>query len=73
MNSKIIYLFMISVLIISVSSVKSLSGAASLPDKTGDHFQYQDDDDFEGNVPTAGEFFEIPLGQRFTPHRDVMD
>ena len=36
-------------------------------------FQYRPDDAFEGKVATAGEFFGIPLGQRFTPHRDVMD
>ncbi len=42
-------------------------------DLTKGCFKYQDDDAFEGLIPTADEFFAIPLGQRFTPHRDVMD
>ncbi|MGB1071703.1 MAG: M14 metallopeptidase family protein, partial [Planctomycetota bacterium] len=36
-------------------------------------FEYRSDDAYEGQVATAGDFFGIPLGERFTPHRDVMD
>ena len=35
-------------------------------------FPYRGDESFEGKVRAPGEFLGVPLGDRFTPHHDVM-
>ena len=44
-----------------------LSGLAGAAD-----FPYRGDESYEGKVPAPGEFLGVPLGDRFTPHHDVM-
>jgi len=35
-------------------------------------FSFTDLDAFDGKIPTPGEFFGVPLGDRFTPHHEVL-
>lgn len=68
MKSLILCLFVIPFLILGVPVE-----VAHSQDASAGTFEYRADDAYEGQIVTAGEFFGIPLGERFTPHRDVMD
>ena len=68
MKSLIPCLFVIPFLILGASME-----VVHAQDSAKGTFEYRSDDAYEGQVATAGEFFGIPLGERFTPHRDVMD
>jgi len=59
---------------ITLSCLVAIAGLAPAP-ATADQetrFPYTGQDTFEGKVPTPDQFFGIALGDRFTPHHDVM-
>lgn len=54
-------------------SIWCLLGVGSVPLSAGDTpFPYSGNDTFEGKVPSPGQWSGIPLGDRFTPHHDVV-
>ncbi|MBL6914939.1 MAG: hypothetical protein ISR35_06200 [Planctomycetes bacterium] len=70
---KNVNLLLMIVGILPLFSGFSLAEAQDKSPTTKGYFSYQSDDSYEGKLPTAGEFFGIPLGDRFTSHRDVID
>ena len=54
-------------------SIWCLLGVGSVPLSAGDTpFPFNGNDTFEGKVPSPGQWSGIPLGDRFTPHHDVV-
>ncbi|MDE0961086.1 MAG: M14 family metallopeptidase [Planctomycetota bacterium] len=54
-----------------------LDAAASIEQESGTaepttRFPYSGSDTFEGKIPTPDQFFGVALGDRFTPHHEVM-